>query len=169
MMSRIVHEAERHTFSTPRVGAFGFSPVTGMEDQRPAQAPDSSVARTARVQPITESVVEAAGLISHRLGAALLVVDTHSGRTALALSKLRNRAPTLALTSDQLTARAMSLFWGVTPLFLPDISDRAQLRTYIVEWCRARALLAPGDRVVRIRGTVPADPTHNEIEVYEVR
>ena len=51
------------------------------------------MARAGRVQPITESVVEAASLISRRLNAALLVVATHSGRTALALSKQRNPAP----------------------------------------------------------------------------
>jgi len=171
MMSRIVHEAERHTFSDSRVGGFHRWPAAywpGMEDQRPGHAPSSGVARTARVQPITESVVEAASLISQRLDAALLVVDTHSGRTALALSKHRNRTPTLALTRDQSTARAISLFWGVTPLPLPDISDRALVRTFVLEWCRACGLLASGDRVVQVRGTVPDDPTHNEIEVYEV-
>jgi pyruvate kinase len=171
MMSRIVHEAERHTFSDARAGAFRPWPAPnwpGMEDQGPGQAHNSGVARTARVLPITEGVVEAASLISQRLNAALLVVDTHSGRTALALSKHRNRTPTLALTRDQSTARAMSLFWGVTPLLLPDITDRSELRTFVVDWCRSRSLLASGDRVVRIRGTVPDDPTHNEIEVYEV-
>ncbi len=165
MMSRIVHEAEQHTFSDARARALHPGPApnwAGMEAQSPG------VARTARVQPITESVVEAASLISQRLNAALLVVDTHSGRTALALSKHRNRTPTLALTRDQSTARGISLFWGVTPLPLPDITDRSQLRTFVVDWCRARSLLATGDRVVRIRGTVPDDPTHNEIEVYEV-
>ncbi len=171
MMSRIVHEAERHTFADLRGGTFRHWPAPywpGLEDQRSGQAPSPGVARTARVQPITESVVEAASLISQRLNAALLVVDTHSGRTALALSKHRNRTPTLALTGDPSTARAMSLFWGVTPLPLPDMSDRAAIRIFVIDWCRERGLLASGDRVVRIRGTVPDDPTHNEIEVYEI-
>jgi pyruvate kinase len=171
MMSRIVHEAEQHTFSDARARALHPGPTpnwAGMEAQSPGQAQSAGVARTARVQPITESVVEAASLISQRLNAALLVVDTHSGRTALALSKHRNRTPTLALTRDLSTARGISLFWGVMPLPLPEFTDRSQLRAFVVDWCRARSLLAPGDRVVRIRGTLPDDPTHNEIEVYEV-
>ena len=72
------------------------------------------MARAGRVQPITESVVEAASLMSRRLSAALLVVATSSGRTALVLSKHRNPAPTLAVANDPQTARAMALFWGVT-------------------------------------------------------
>ena len=78
------------------------------------------------MRPITESVVEAASLISRRLNVALLAVATHSGRTALVLSKQRNPAPTLALAHDAHTARAMALFWGVTPLPMPDLADREE-------------------------------------------
>ena len=50
--------------------------------------------------PITDAIVEAASAVCRRLSAALLVVATHSGRTALALSKQRNASPTLALTDN---------------------------------------------------------------------
>ena len=129
----------------------------------------TSVARAGQVRPITESVVEAASLISRRLNVALLVVATHSGRTALALSKQRNPAPTLALAHDAHTARAMSLFWGVTPLPMPDLHDRDQRRAVIEEWCRSRGLMATGDRVVIVRGSAPDDPTHNEIVIREIQ
>jgi pyruvate kinase len=167
MMSRIVGEAETLLFSrlcsSARAAWLASSWPGAVE-----LAGEQTVARTARVQPITESVVEAASLISHRLNAALLVVDTHSGRTALVLSKQRNRAPTLALAHDVATARAMSLFWGVTPLPMPERASREALRAFVVGWCREAGLITTGDRVVRIRGSVPDDPTHNEIEVYEV-
>jgi pyruvate kinase len=126
------------------------------------------VARAGQVRPITECVVEAASLISRRLNVALLVVATHSGRTALALSKQRNPAPTLALAHDAHTARAMALFWGVTPLPMPDLPEREQRRAVIEEWCKSRGLIAAGDRVVVLRGSEPDDPTHNEIVVREV-
>jgi pyruvate kinase len=113
-------------------------------------------------------VVEAASLISRRLNVALLVVATHSGRTALALSKQRNPAPTLALTYDAHTARAMALFWGVTPLPMPDLVEPERRRAAIEDWCRARGLIASGDRVVILRGSSPDDPTHNEIVVREI-
>ena len=126
------------------------------------------VARAGQVLPITESVVEAASLISRRLNAALLVVATHSGRTALALSKQRNPTPTLALAHDAQTARAMALFWGVTPLPMPDLFETGQLLAFADEWCRARGLIASGDRIVVVRGVIPDDPTHNAILVHEV-
>ena len=126
------------------------------------------MARAGQVQPVTESVVEAASLISRRLNAALLVVATASGRTALVLSKQRNPAPTLALAHDPRTARAMALFWGVTPLPRPDISNREELRAFVLDWCRHKGLIVPGDLIVGIRGSWSDDPTHNEIVVYQV-
>ena len=123
------------------------------------------MARAGRVQPITESVVEAASLISRRLNAALLVVATSSGRTALVLSKHRNPAPTLALANDPQTARAMALFWGVTPLPRPDVANREELRAFVLDWCRQKRPDPPGDRIVGIRGSWSDDPTHNEIVV----
>ena len=101
-------------------------------------AENHGVARAGRVQPITESVVEAASLISRRLNAALLVVATSSGRTALVLSKQRNSAPTLAVANDPQTARAMALFWGVTPLPRPDVASRDELRAFVLDWCRRK-------------------------------
>ncbi len=173
VMSQIVSEAEKLMFSLHRAEPQWAVPAsvaggTSTERSRSAAGGSQPVAHAGRVQPITESVVEAASLISRRLNAALLIVATHSGRTALALSKQRNPAPTLALAHDAQTARAMALFWGVTALPMPDIPDRDRLRTFIMDWCRAQGLIAPGDRIVGLRGSLPDDPTHNEIVVLEV-
>jgi pyruvate kinase len=171
MMSKIVSEAETLMFADFAVEP----PGTWTESNRPGasghgrmRGQHSPVARAGRVQPITESVVEAASHISRRLSAALLMVATHSGRTALALSKQRNPALTIALADNPETARAMALYWGVTALPRPDIKERDQLRAFMLDWCRTRGLIAPGDRIVGIRGSLPDDPTHNEIIVYEV-
>ena len=103
-----------------------------------------------------------------RLGAALLVVVTKSGRTALAASKHRNATPTLALVDDLDTARALNLYWGVTPLVAPNITDTRQALEIVLAWGRARGLVAPGDRVVVVRGTVPGNRVHNAMLVHEV-
>jgi pyruvate kinase len=87
----------------------------------------------------------------------------------LVLSKQRNSAPTLAVAHDPQTARAMALYWGVTPLPRPDIASPDELRAFILDWCRERGLIAPGDCIVGIRGSQSDDPTHNEIVVLEVR
>src|SRR5262249_36886085 len=140
----------------------------GGERPRSGRGESRAVARAGQVRPTTESVVAAASLISRRLDAALLAVVTHSGRTALVLSKQRNPAPTLALAGDPETARAMALYWGVTPFPLAELTDPNRRRAVMEDWGRARGLIATGDRVVIVRGTSPDDPTHNEIEVREI-
>ena len=172
IMSRIAAEAESVQLARAAQSgsrdepAFQGSGVVGRWFAPTSPAP---VARAGQVRPITESVVEAASLISRRLKAALLIIATDSGRTALVLSKQRNPAPTLALAHDDQTARAMSLFWGVTPLVMPDFDHRDQLRAFVDDWCRARGLIASGDLIVGIRGALPGDPGHNEIVVREIQ
>ena len=111
-MSRIVFEAESLMFAHPEVASILGGPVVGQEP-----------GRAGWVQPITACVIEAASQVCRRLSAALLVVVTHSGRTALALSKLRHATPNLALTDDAEIARAMALYWGVSPVHCPAITE----------------------------------------------
>ncbi len=120
------------------------------------------------IKPVTEAVVEAASRACRRLDVALLVVGTRTGRTALAASKYRNATPTLALTDDPEAARAMALFWGVTPLVSPVIADADVALDVALDWARGRGLIRPGDRVVLVRGTIPGDPTHNALLVREI-
>ena len=158
-MSRIVTEAESLLFAHARAAwpILGGVSVVGQEQ-----------GRAGWVQSTTESIVEAASLVCRRLGAALLIVVTHSGRTALALSKLRYATPTLALADDAEVARAMALYWGVCPLLSPAIASPDQTSNFALEWAREGGLIARGDRVVLVRGTMPNDPTHNAMFVQEV-
>ena len=45
----------------------------------------------------------------------------------------------------------------------------AEFRAFVLDWSRQKGLIAPGDRIVGIRGSWSDDPTHNEIVVLEVR
>jgi pyruvate kinase len=148
MMSRIAGEAEK------------LLPA-GRVELGPAN-------RAGILTPITEGIVEAASLACRTLKAALLVVATHSGRTALALSKHRHATPTLALTDDAARARELALFWGVTPVHLPDITEGEPAMRFALEWAGARGILKTGDRVVLLRGTVPGSTVHNAMFVQEV-
>jgi pyruvate kinase len=117
------------------------------------------------VQPITEGVVEAVRLVAHRLKAALVIVSTHSGRTALALSKQRYGPPTIALSSDPAASRAIALYWGVTPLTATNSADVSRARAVALDWARSRGLVASGDSIVIVCGTMPNHPSHNAILV----
>ena len=135
-MSRIVREAEAYLAE----GGAEVYPRTHLAADRAA----------GHVPETTEAIVEAASLACRRLPAKLLVVSSHSGRTALAVSKSRNATPTIAFGHDAATARAMALYWGVTPLVAPaEMDDVEHTLNFAIDWARARGLVAPGrDRLV---------------------
>ena len=168
MMSRIVAEAERRLFEKRRSSTVLPWPDVSGTTSDSTGGSNTLVARAGSVRPITDSVVAAACQIAENLNAALVAVETHSGRTATALANQRGRALILALGHEISTVRAMSLLWGVVSEPMPNVSGPAELREFVLQWGRARGLIASGARIVLIRGSNPADPTHNELEVYEV-
>jgi len=115
-----------------------------------------------------EAVVEAVRLMARRLGAKIVLVGTKSGRTALALSKQRYAPPTLALTDDPVVARAMALYWGVTPLIRSKVTDHQANCDFVREWASAHGLLTRGDCILAVQGTTPNRPGHNAVLVEEV-
>jgi len=159
-MSRICAEAEALLLSDPA----GPAPPEPAGPSLPGPAPGGA----GWVQPITEGVVEAVKTVTRRIGATLVVVATHSGRTALVLSKQRYAPPTLALASDPAVARSLALTWGVTPVPAPPFADGEAARAFALDWARSRGLVAPGDSVVVVMGTMPKHPSHNAIIVEVV-
>jgi pyruvate kinase len=149
MMSRIVTEAERslaHLWDDP-------GPST----------------RQGWITPVTEAMVDAASVACRRLNAALLVVATHSGRTALALSKQRHETPTLALARTPEMARTMALYWGVTPTYVHDLVNLEDVLHHLEDWAKRHDLIRSGDNVVLLRGTIPGNPVQNALAVHHVR
>lgn len=126
------------------------------------------ISRRDWITPVTEAVVEAAGVTARRLQASLLVVATHSGRTALAVSKQRHATPTLALCDDPTVTRALALYWGVTPVYVPELGNLTHILEVAQHWCADHSLTQPGDRLVLLRGTIPGNPVHNAMVVHEV-
>ena len=151
-MSRIVSEAENLLSSASH----------GRPDPGPALLKPGWITET------TEVVVEAAAMCCRRLKARLVVVATHSGKTAIALSKQRYDAPTLALTDVEALARKMALLWGVTPIVAPVLTDGTQSLAIALDWARERGLVASGDRIVLVRGLIPGNSVHNAVLVQEV-
>ena len=66
----------------------------------PPAAGDVATRRPTICRDVTRAVVRGAGTMAHVLGAKLVVVASHSGRTALALSQQRSFVPTIGV-SDQ--------------------------------------------------------------------
>jgi pyruvate kinase len=132
------------------------------------RADPGALTRTGWLTDITSAMVDASALVCQRLEAKLMVLATRSGRTALALSKQSSLTPTLALSDDLSVARAMSLFWGVMPVYCSAICDPRRTLEVAVAWGIKRGLLVPGDRVVFQLGTLAGNPVHNAILVHTV-
>ncbi len=105
------------------------------------------------VHEITRAVVHGASAMAFDLEAKLVVVASHSGRTALALSQHRSEVPTVGVSSSEATLRQMCLYWGVTPLRGAPARDIEELIKYTDAWgCRVGCLSA-GDRLVIVGGS----------------
>jgi len=154
-MSRILAEAERSLSERP--------------DPRSSERATSRAAGHRNwVSPITAAVVEAAGIAARRVDAALMIVATQSGKTALAASLGRNRTPTIALSQSEEIARRLSLLWGVTPLRATQIEDADEALDHAIAWAKSAGVVRSGDRVVLLRGFVPGQPTHNALIIREI-
>jgi pyruvate kinase len=135
---------------------------------RTAETPPTRWTRPIGVTDVTEAVAHGAGRVAVLLDANLVVVATHSGRTALALSKQRNFVPTVGVSDSDATLRRMALYWGVTPLRASATQDSRELLDFVVAWGRQENLLQRGDRVVLLASTHWHAVGHNLLMVHEV-
>jgi pyruvate kinase len=133
--------------------------------------------RADNLQEITRAVVRGAGAMAHSLSAKLVVVASHSGRTALALSQQRSFVPTVGVSTSETTLRKMCLYWGVTPLSGAPATNVEQLIRHADAWACDMGLAKPGDRLVIVGGShLAAGPdgvemaagVHDIVIVHEV-
>lgn len=131
MMSRIAVEAERLVL--------------------PHAEPPAGDGERHRALLVTEAVTLGAGMAAKHLDADLIVVATHSGRTALSVSKQRGQIPIVALTDRADSARRMALYWGVTPLVTDAVHHSPQeMLEFVVRWGKEAGVLRSGSRIVLV-------------------
>ena len=134
IMSRIAQEAER-LVATTRFG-----------DQH-------SLERT-RATAMTEAVTLGAATAAEHLDADMIVVATHSGRTAMAVSKQRSPVPIIALTDRIESARRMCMYWGVTPVRTDAVHAPSDaLIEFVVDWGKRNHVLEAGSRLIVVGST----------------
>jgi pyruvate kinase len=103
-------------------------------------------------------VVLGAARIAHDLGVALVAALTHSGATALLLSKRWLRVPILGISDRLDTCRRMALYRGVVPLYHPELIGQEHLAADVEGHALERKLVVPGDRILIICGQWPGRP-----------
>ena len=104
------------------------------------------------------AVVLGAARIAHDLGVALVAALTHSGATALLLSKRWLRVPILGISDRLDTCRRMALYRGVVPLYHPELIGQEHLAADVEGHALERKLVVPGDRILIICGQWPGRP-----------
>ncbi len=98
---------------------------------------------------LTDAVCEAGIRLADDLDAAVLLVTSHSGRTARQLSGKRCLTMTLGMSKDERALRRMCLYWGVVPVLNAPDSNREKL-DWIVASGKAVGELKTGDRIVHL-------------------
>ncbi|TWT86554.1 Pyruvate kinase [Pseudobythopirellula maris] len=136
-----------------------------------------NIVESATISVVTSAVVKSAGSLARDLGAKLLVVASHSGRTALGLSQQRSSVPVIGVSSSEETLRRMCLYWGVTPLRGAPACDLQELIRYADRWSCRVGLCHKGDRIVIVGGSHLTDGSqanvaisgeHDIITVHEI-
>ena len=157
-MSRIAKETEHHM-------------ETGTKNANEMAEKNTPVERYQKNPPVTRvtrAIVHGSNLIGNMLDAKLIVVATHTGRTALALSKTRNTIPTVATSDMESTLRRVCLYWGVTPWRGSAGQDSEKLLQEVIGWGEPRGVLQRGDRVVLLASTDWTPEGNNVVFVHEV-
>jgi pyruvate kinase len=72
-----------------------------------------------------DAIARAAAVLAKQLNATAIVPLTHSGSTALRISKYRPTAPILAITGRERILRRLNLVWGVRGLIVPGFEAAA--------------------------------------------
>ena len=113
-------------------------------------------------------MVYGAGWIAYQLQAKVVVVASHSGATAQALSNQRNFVPTIGVSDQETTLRRMCLYWGVTPVRGLPARDVAALVERAEVWGVAHGHIVSGDRIVIVGGSHLSAVAHDLLLVHEV-
>jgi pyruvate kinase len=117
-------------------------------------------------QPLT-ALTDAAARMAEQLQARWLIVTTRHGQTAFALSKERCFVPTLALTNNRSTWRALTLCWGAQPVLLPAWASLPELLDQLPHLLEPRGPLQSGERLVVLSSTHHASSRYRTLLLHE--
>lgn len=128
MMARIIEEAESSIEEFPR------------------PAPQERL-------KVAETVAELVCHGSRELHMKLIAVFTHSGFTALLISRYRPLVPIIAFSPEEETRRRMALIWGVSPQKIADVRKIDGLAVIAEKRLLQERLVRNGDVIGIVAGT----------------
>jgi len=115
-----------------------------------------------------KSVCHAAYYSAREINAKYIVVFTQSGYSAQLMSNFRSCVPVLALTTDPLVQRKLTLLWGVTPVLLEKtIANQDNLKD-LQDFLMQGKWVETGDRFVLIMGSSLDSHGTNMLRLHRV-
>lgn len=118
---------------------------------------------------IAENLGFSAFNLTNNLPIDAIVAITRTGSTAQIISKFRPKAPILACTGDEKTARQLQMVWGVEPVLIPVISSTEKLIFESIMECYNLEFLEEKNQVLIITGNTLGVPSKtNQLEVLKV-
>jgi len=93
------------------------------------------------------AIADAACKAADDINSDLIIAFTHSGYTALLLSKNRPKTPVIARTSQTQIMRQMSLFWGVRPFRIRQLNNTEEMIEEIERVLLEASILKQGDTI----------------------
>lgn len=94
---------------------------------------------------IDQSIAMGALFTAHHLNAKAIVALTHSGSTALWMSRHRVKIPIYALTTTVVSQRKMALFRNVRPILMDTSTDRDTALAQAEKHLKVRGIVTTGD------------------------
>jgi pyruvate kinase len=104
------------------------------------------------LQTAADAITLAAAQVAHTLGSACIVTYTTSGATALRASRERPDHPILGLITRMVTARKLTLAWGIHPVFTEDAHDLDEMVAKARQLARQEGFAQPGSSIVITAG-----------------
>lgn len=118
---------------------------------------------------VTDAISHATVQAAAELGAAAIITSTQSGWTARMVAKYRPKAPIIAVTTEETTARRLNLLWGVYPVMGETITTTDEMMQEAVLRSLGAGFIRNGDLVVITAGVPVGVPgTTNLLKVHVV-
>jgi pyruvate kinase len=117
---------------------------------------------------ITHAVAQSAVNILHEIDAKCIVAFSVSGSTSKQISKQRPSKPVFAFSSSMDTYHRLSLLWGVTPMYIPNIIDAERLIASSENILINKKSVEKGDLIVLVIGMGLKSGSTNMIKIHRV-
>jgi pyruvate kinase len=108
-------------------------------------------------------ITKAANEVAQGIDAKFLVAFTHSGDSALRLSRLRSPIPVLAFTPIEETRYKLTLSWGVESFLVPMVNHTDDMIRQVDKALIETGRIAEGERVVIVAGSPPGVAGHTNM------